>query len=344
MRALAGAAVLPPLILVSAFNHSDHLSHSDVRIDGYLHKPTCPKHLYTEIARCLGLLAPGSEPISGPARAERVSLQPFHGADVLLVEDVEINQEVIIDLLQGVGLRVRVANNGVEALQEVAKQVPDCILMDCQMPEMDGYEATRRLRANPQLRDLPIIALTANVMTSDRDRCLDAGMNSLVGKPLHIPTLFQELARWMRPPAATAARDDAGAPQPQSTPDQPDSLPASPMLSALPGVDTAYGLSVVGGNLALYLKVLKKFRDKLGADFESTYRQAWQDEQWDTATRLAHSLKGVALTLGAKTLGELLLELEQSTRSREAERIRPALATLLPEMARVMLGLRQLED
>ncbi len=333
IRELESEAALLPLILISAFNHQGELRDEGVRIDGYLNKPTCPKHLYTEIARALGHIEPGSEPLVGHDRAD---LAPFRGADVLLVEDVEINQEVMIDLLQRAGLRVRVANNGQEALAEVEKRIPDCILMDCQMPVMDGYEATRRLRTDPRHRELPIIAITANVMASDRQRCREAGMNSLVGKPLHIPALYQELARWMRPTSQGVTTQN---------PEHPDGdNPAAAADLQLPGIDTAYGLKLVDGNRALYLKVLAKFRDKLGAAFETGYRQALQDEQWETATRLAHSMKGVALTLGANDLGEMFRTLEQHSRDRDEEQVQASLAELLPEMARVMTGLRQLDN
>jgi CheY-like chemotaxis protein len=127
------------------------------------------------------------------------ALATLHGLDVLLVEDTPLNQEVIGDLLANLGVNVRVADDGEAALRALEARRPDCVLMDCQMPVMDGYEATRRLRLRPEWRDLPVIALTANVMVGDKERCLAAGMNDFVGKPVDPAVLAAVLLRQLRP-------------------------------------------------------------------------------------------------------------------------------------------------
>jgi CheY-like chemotaxis protein len=121
------------------------------------------------------------------------------GARILLVEDNALNQELGVALLSGAGIEVTVACDGRQALDRIARQRFDAVLMDCQMPQMDGYEATRLLRLQPLLRELPIIAMTANVMSGDRERALAAGMNDHVAKPINVDDLFATLARWIRP-------------------------------------------------------------------------------------------------------------------------------------------------
>ncbi|HZX31301.1 MAG TPA: ATP-binding protein, partial [Rhodocyclaceae bacterium] len=168
------------------------------------------------------------------ARGEMVA--GLRGADILLVEDTELNQEVMRDLLEHVGLRVRVAANGEEALKAIEAMRPDCVLMDCQMPVMDGFEATRRLRADPRYQGLPIVALTANAMAGDRERCLAMGMNGFLTKPIEVVELLASLSRWVPPRS-----------EPEAVPQAADAQSASALLPELAGIDTAVGLRYLGG-------------------------------------------------------------------------------------------------
>jgi PAS domain S-box-containing protein len=317
---------VPPMVLMTAYSHAEALQKASPALDGFLTKPTSVSHIYAEIAPLLGL---GEQANNLARRTTDVSsIAHLRGADVLLVEDVEINQEVMLELLSNAGLSVRVANNGVEALQAVADHTPDCILMDCQMPVMDGFETSRRLREQPRLRDLPIIALTANAMASDRQRCLDAGMNDHVSKPVNLSELFAALERWVRPrhERATQAllvekeRDGGGA------------------LPMLPGIDTVAGLAQVSGKTALYLKVLRKFRQQFVAGFEGECIAAMQSDSWPAVIRLAHSLKGVARTLGAFQLGDLAMQLENAVRN-DPTQAANCLNALSAEMAVIAAGL-----
>ena len=185
-----GADVPPPMILVTAYSHHDDLRDLGREIASVLAKPVSARHVYVELARCLGVF---DEETPNPNRRKDADLQwsRFRALDILLVEDVEVNQEVICELLASVGLSVRLAGNGVEALSEVARKTPDLILMDCQMPVMDGYMATRQLRENPLWRKLPVIALTANAMVEDQEKCFAAGMNAHVAKPIRMELLYE---------------------------------------------------------------------------------------------------------------------------------------------------------
>ena len=310
----------PLFILVTAHSHDDALLDIRTQIDGFMTKPTCAKSLYAEMAAPLGLPELAGQAMLGRRAADRVGMAPFRGADILLVEDVQINQEVLTDLLHNAGLKVRIANNGLEALQAVAAKVPDCVLMDCQMPVMDGYEATRQLRENPHYRDLPIIAITANVMASDRERAQAAGMNAHIAKPINVPELYEVLGTWLKPPAA--------------------SQPAAPetILPQLPGFDTTLGLARTG-KLPLYLRMLAKFRDHQIRSFTADFRRALAEDDWVLATRQAHSLKGVARTLGAETLGQAAQTLEVACKQRDASLLEPDLTALALLLEQVGAGL-----
>lgn len=124
-------------------------------------------------------------------------LSSLKGARVLLVEDNAVNREVALDLLTSEGVTVEVARDGRQALDKLANQRFDAVLMDCQMPVMDGFAATQALRQHPQLRDLPVIAMTGNALAGDREKALAAGMNDYVTKPIDIDEVLQTLARWI---------------------------------------------------------------------------------------------------------------------------------------------------
>ncbi|MBL8484973.1 MAG: response regulator, partial [Rhodocyclaceae bacterium] len=176
LRAHYAPAKAPPVILMTAFGHAEALREIDERLDGFITKPLGLRTLFAEIAPLLGLAGAGGQCAVAVDATPSQTVRQLQSADILLGEDVDINREVMLGLLQSVGLQARTASNGVEALQAVAAARPDVVLMDCQMPVMDGYEATRRLRADPQTADLPVIAITANAMASGRSRCLEAGM------------------------------------------------------------------------------------------------------------------------------------------------------------------------
>jgi PAS domain S-box-containing protein len=317
----------PPMVLMSAFRPDESLDPGAGGFDGFLPKPTNVVHLFAVIAPLLGLTHSEHELAHAPALDPR-QLAALRGADVLLVEDTDLNQEVIRDMLEGAGLSVRIANNGQEALDAVHIVRPDCVLMDCQMPVMDGYEASRRLRQQEGFKDLPIIALTANAMTSDREECFAAGMNGYVAKPVKSAELFAALATWVKPRA------------------QPPAVPAPPsraLFPALAGIDTTAGLEHAVGKAALYLKLLRGFRDKHGRNFEGGFGAALAEQDWKGALRCVHSLKSLARTIGAADLAEAADALETATRAQRPDEIPALLATLLPQLGRVLAGLAALD-
>ncbi len=333
-KTLAGRSLSapPPMILVTAFSHHEELNDIGHEIDGLLAKPVSSRHLYVELARCLGVMR-GEAPIIERRRSKTLQWSRFRGLDVLLVEDVEVNQEVITELLGNAGLSVRLAKNGEEALLAVAEQRPDLILMDCQMPVMDGYTATARLREDPANSDLPIIALTANAMLKDQERSLLAGMNAHVSKPIRLEALYQCMLQCLPDRAHNW----------EPIPSDNASPPAQPDIPSFPGIDQAVGLAHVGGRTPLFLRILKQFRDNQGSRFRQLFEAAMAAEDWETMVRLAHSLKGVAQTLGAFDLGESAIRLLDASDSRATERIDAILPKVLSDLHCVVAGLHDVD-
>jgi CheY-like chemotaxis protein len=202
------------------------------------------------------------------------------------VEDNEINQQVAVELIEGVGGAVTVAGDGregVERLEAAPDPVPyDVVLMDIQMPEMDGYQATARLRSQPRFAELPIVAMTAHATIEERERCVAAGMNDHVAKPIDPAALYDVLGRYADgrpppPPPATAAPGEAG----------PGGVPA------VEGLDAAQGLRRVAGNRKLYLSLLRQFVDSQ-EDAADRIRESLDRGDRAVAERLAHTVKGTA--------------------------------------------------
>jgi two-component system sensor histidine kinase/response regulator len=312
-----GRKQIPPMILVSAYSHDEKLSLVSSEIDGLLAKPITARHVYVELARSLGVFVPDVLDATLDQR-DKCDWSHFRGIDILLVEDLPINQEVILELLSGVGIYLRIADNGEKALTEVARKVPDLILMDCQMPVMDGFEATRQLRKNPLWKSLPVIALTANAMTEDRQRCLEAGMNTHVAKPLRMADLFAAmqscLGDWQGAKFASIQSEEVKSPNP------------APL--SINGIDTIKGMQHVGGNSKLYEKFLREFRERNLSEFPEQFMSASSSEDWVTMIRLVHSLKGLALTLGADELADAAISLETACEKHDLTRLTACLNSL----------------
>jgi len=234
------------------------------------------------------------------------AVEQLRGARLLLAEDNAFNQEVALSLLRERGISVELAENGEQALKMLAEQDYDGVLMDCQMPVLDGYEATRRLRKKFDMQTLPVIAMTANVLRDDVQRALDSGMNDLIGKPIDLHDMFITMARWITP----AKQADNAQPTLVSTP----APSLNDELDQLQGIDTAAGIRRLGGNPQLYLKLLKSF---VVNQRESIHHllNALNQRQNEEAVRLLHTLKGTAGSIGAAQLQALAAEGEKRLRN-----------------------------
>jgi len=325
---------VPPIFLLTTYSLDVDLEEDSFMFDGILTKPTTANQLYSEIAPFLGIkIDPEFLPRSGAV----IAPDRLCGLDVLLVDDVPFNQEVVRDMLQDAGMSVRIANNGSEALSAITEKCPDCILMDCQMPVMDGYEATRRIRKNIKYRNLPIIALTANALASEREKCRLAGMDGYVVKPVKTADLLAAVIKHA-PPKANY-REAHTVPPPAITAPSHSNMD---LIADLPGIDFEAGLRFANGRVANYHKILHLFLETHGRDFAGNLRNALENENWDEAARHAHSFKSAARTIGANHLGQLGKELEDACHEGEHERARQILESLLLELQIVCAGLATL--
>ena len=290
-----------PMVMVTAYGREELLKSADaLGVHDVLIKPVSPSMLFECVSRALGAIRDDApKPQEPPTQAE-AALSVVSGARVLLVEDNELNQEVARELLQGAGLVVDIAADGQQAVDKVRAGDYDLVLMDVQMPVMDGLEATRLIRASGDRAGLPIIAMTANASDSDRSACLNAGMNDHVAKPIDPAMLFRTLKLWIQPRPGLGS---GAAPGSQAAPAPGQTLPA------LPGIDTADGLGRMMGRQDLYLRMLRKFAASNRTVAEQT-RAALARGDAGSARRLAHTLKGLAGNIGAGALQEAARQLE----------------------------------
>jgi PAS domain S-box-containing protein len=256
------------------------------------------------------------ESLSAVAGQEKEHAGSFAGVKVLLVEDNRINQEVAKEILEGRGVSVEVAGNGVDAIKRIMNSgiTYDAVFMDVQMPVMDGIEATRLIRAHHDFDSLPIIAMTASVMASDRLRCKQVGMNDQVNKPIDVPELFATLRRWVRPEAFTSFVTSGELPAVEDEP----ALPAE-----IPGIDVSRALQRLG-SAAFLRKLLISFRkENLETMNKLTEAFTMGDEQ--LVQRIIHTVKGVSGNLGATDLASAALALEEALKRGDADALKSSL-------------------
>jgi PAS domain S-box-containing protein len=326
--------LIPAVILVTGCDLQDLAGEADEFCDGLLEKPFTPSDIFNTIMKALGKGSHDQELCSDPqAYLERV--KQIRGARVLLTEDNEINQQVAREVLEGAGLVVSIANNGQEAVEMATRGDYDLILMDIQMPVMDGITATAAIRSLPNEKQrIPIIAMTAHAMSGDREKSLAAGMDDHITKPIDPELLFATLVKYIKP----SRRHRPGNSRPPAKERQQG---AQPPFTDLPGVDTKTGLARIGGNRALYRSLLLKFSDDFSsADTElaSLLRAGEQLE----ALHLVHTVKGVAGNIGADELAAIATDLEMVLKNDPAllapevlNRFAKALRSLLAGLAKV---------
>ena len=279
----------PTVLMLTAFSRDEitrRMAREEIAVAATLTKPVTSSTLLDACMQAFG------QPVQHALRAElREEAQHSRrrrlaGVRILLVEDNPVNQEVARAVLGQAGIFVSVANDGREALEMLARECFDCVLMDCQMPVMDGYATTRALRERPQWRDLPVIAMTANAMVGDREKVLAAGMNDHIAKPINLNEMFATLDRWLRPGAADVHH-------------------------GLPGVESPMAPAGVTGDEQLNRRLLCMFRDR-EAGFAARFQAAYAARDMHRATRLARDLKSAATTVGARAVREAAEALEDA--------------------------------
>lgn len=317
---------LPTIIMVTAHSLATvRQAANDLNIAGYLTKPVTLSSLFDAIM--------SSHRLDQTVITQQVDEDelPTHysnleGARILLVEDNEINRELAEEILNQQKVELSVAMNGREALELIESNTFDLVLMDCQMPVMDGYQATRAIRQQAKHDRLPIIALTANVLTHDIQRAIEAGMNDHISKPINIHNMFSTLAKWLpesKPlthyiQADSAVGDDSV-------------LLLNLALPHLPNINIKQGLKHTHSQ-ALYCKMLTRFLEKYQT-FIMEFEQHLAQQEWADAKRLNHTLKSIAATLGMTNLSKMAAELEADCSQQDVK------AELAFELESILSGL-----
>jgi two-component system sensor histidine kinase/response regulator len=331
IRADPVLSTMPAFVMVTAHSRDEFMEQAlGTKIDGLLIKPVGPSALLDSI-----LCALGKEVVSRGRKQERQEAsheaeQMVRGAHLLLVEDNLVNQELALEILQAAGIRVDVANNGSQAVGMVGRNPYDGVLMDCQMPVMDGFEATRQIRADGRFADLPILAMTANAMSGDRELCLASGMNDHIGKPIDITQLFATLARWIKPqnPPAQVQASALG------TGGGGRSGPGA-ALPVIEGLDLAQAMRRMGGNAKLIRKLMGRFSETQAGTMERI-QAAIAQRDMETATREAHTTKGLAGNIGATRLLAKAGDLEGALKHGDSDALTPALDAMEAELASLL--------
>lgn len=327
----------PKVLFMTPHNQSDWAEvYSHIQLDSLIPKPVTPSSLLDALMETQS--SQQTRNYSTLASDESVvkAMNKLKGAKVLLVEDHEVNQIVAVEILAKAGIEVDVAENGAVALERVKQTDYDAVLMDCQMPVMDGYEATRNIRQLDGFKSLPIIAMTANALHADIDHALQAGMNDHVAKPIDIDTLFSTLVNWVVP------RLEQRVERHQTTKDTlmsvdhkaSTSSESGPVISNSSLFDREVVLKYSGGNLDVAKQVLELFTQKQVGDI-ARLRDACQHEDRTTIREVSHRIKGATSYLGASEITALAYEIEQSSETEDLAILRERVRGFVVEMEKL---------
>lgn len=332
MQALALPGARPAFVLAITLGTYEAVAPRLIKcgVDAVLVKPATAEGLLDALAEAAQPRAVGSARREAGVLHEVAALEAVRGARILVVDDLPLNREVAREFLSIAGLEVEEAANGREALDRLAREGIDLVLMDIQMPVLDGLETTRLIRSDARLRALPVIAMTAHAMSGSREQSLGAGMNDHLTKPIDPDALYAVLLKWVTPRS----------PAPGLVPALQRPTSETP-LPALDGVDTVRGLANHMGRMGLYRRILEGFRLQFG-DAASSLADAVERQDLEQARRFAHSLKSAAATIGASQVSMHARELEQQLQRGQwpGEAARAALQAALDTVLRGLARLR----
>ncbi len=288
--------------LVTAYGREASSDRQEKLVDGLIIKPVNPSNLLDAIMDSFGI-----EHAVRPTCSSHHKPPILRNKTLLIVEDNEINQEVALGLLQPTQAKIKITNNGEAALNYLEQNPVDLVLMDMQMPIMDGLTATNLIRSNKKWQSIPIIAMTANAMKQDIEQCLDSGMNGHIAKPINIDTLYQILEQYL---------GGAG--------DQSETLTntkhSENKTLTINGINLAQAIDNIGGDEKNYYSILKRFIQLQINEYPS-FKDAIEKEHWELAERLAHTLKGSAANLGVFELSKMAAVLESRIKNRDINAI-----------------------
>jgi len=334
IRSDSAIAQPPAIIMISAFA-GDEVRQKLKDMDGtlLLTKPLLPSPLLDAVFEATGTvhrLPPRTVPASSVLQRK---LRRISGGAVLVAEDNPINQQVARELFEQAGMTVTIAGDGRAAVAAVTEQTFDAVFMDIQMPVMDGLEATRLIRELPGVKDIPIIAMTAHALVGDREKCLAAGMNDHVAKPIDITELHGALIRWIPPRHHTGKHHSR-----QETSPQP-STTVAPLPEALPGIDVAEALRRTGGNRELLRRILTDFEEQ-NRTVICDIRDALARDDRRQGLQIIHTLKGLSGTIAAHPLRITVCELEDCVREDHWTDAPPLLATMDQQFEELSASIR----
>ena len=318
IRESLDAAQSPHLVMVTNYGREEVAAQAEnTGIEAFLIKPVNQSVLFDTIINALGMALTVRSETEDVRSREADPTFGFSGKRILLVEDNEINQEVAVGLLEDAGIEVEVADHGrmaVDLLKEKGEDYYDVVLMDLQMPEMDGYDATAFIRTTLGYETLPVIAMSADAMVGVRERCTQAGMSDYLSKPIDPALLFSLLKKWMNvevhdSPGEFGETDSAETGQPPPSASETARNDEEEQIETIEGLDLAAGIARVGGNRKTYLRILEKFRAN-HAQAATEIRRALEANDPELAERLAHTIKGVAGNIGADKVFACAKELD----------------------------------
>jgi len=296
----------PEIIMISAatlYEQDDEAS--QLGISKCLTKPITQSQLFDAVMEVFGVGRNESFPFSHDDYEQMISSRSTNikGGKILLVEDNQINQQIAKEMLHHVGLQVDIASNGLQALEALKEAEYDVVLMDVQMPVMDGYEAMRKIRSDLRWANLPVIAMTAHAMSEDREKSLQAGMNDQVNKPINPDELLEVIGKYIKTSSWITSDTNKSNHEWDNTEDLP--------WSKIPSIKYAEGLARVGSNLELYKKLLLQFRASNVQTLDNI-KTALSKGDVKTSARLIHTVRGVATNIGANLLAAVASEFEMA--------------------------------
>jgi len=298
-----------PIIMMTAFGKdSEKLEAEKAGINGFLTKPIYQSTLFNAIMDAFG-----KEAIVSAEQEKRITTRAsiykkrLKDIRVLVAEDNSTNQEIALAILESAGIFVEIAKNGKEAVEAVHKSHFDAVLMDIQMPEMDGYEATKIIRQDSRFTSLPIIAMTAHAMKGDEEKCIEAGMDGYISKPINQEKLFYVIWKSMKLQEPLSAED------PEAISENTEVAEVGDLPARLPGINIEDALRSLNIDKDIFKGILIKFLES-NKDTINKIRSAFEGKDWESLMQLAHSLKGSSANIGANELQEAAYELEKASR------------------------------
>jgi two-component system sensor histidine kinase/response regulator len=346
----------PHMVMVTAYGREEAFKEAALAgLEDVLIKPVSASTMFDTMVQVLGGTRDETGDEDQQAAPLAQDLNTIKGSSILLVEDNEFNQQIASELLTDAGFIVYIAENGRISIEMLDKRPYDIVLMDMQMPVMDGVTATQEIRRDERFRDLPILAMTANVMEADVERCREAGMQDHIGKPIDPDELFGKLLKWMKPRKGKEVQKTTVTPSLEIKEKVQEHSAAPPVetkkkkpkpagkddLPEIPGLDTTLGLKRVMGKKTFYVDMLKKYIDNQG-DAPTQIRRSLDSDDDATAERQAHTAKGVSGNIGATALQGLAAALEKAIREKSPrDQIETMLETFAAEHGKLIAGLME---